>query len=90
MAETSGPFQLPPLPWDPAALDPVTAAHGHEICNRLAAQDHAADHPVKRATGQKLIFPTREHPGDVTKLVTAGLRFLHPLHKFVHVVDADT
>jgi Fe-Mn family superoxide dismutase len=26
MAETSGPFTLPPLPWDPAALDPVISA----------------------------------------------------------------
>jgi superoxide dismutase, Fe-Mn family len=26
-AKSSGPFQLPPLPWDEAALDPVTSAH---------------------------------------------------------------
>jgi Fe-Mn family superoxide dismutase len=26
-AKSSGPFTLPPLPWDQAALDPVTSAH---------------------------------------------------------------
>ena len=31
MAETSGPFQLPPLPWDPAALDPVISARTIEF-----------------------------------------------------------
>jgi Fe-Mn family superoxide dismutase len=31
MADTSGPFQLPPLPWDQAALDPVISARTIEF-----------------------------------------------------------
>src|SRR5205807_8960585 len=78
------------LELDPAALDAIAPAHRHKIGNRLAAKDHAADHPIERAIRQELIFSAWEHPGDVTKLVAAGLGLLHPLHEFVDVADPDT
>src|SRR6476469_6262172 len=60
MAETSGPFQLPPLPWDPAALDPVTSARTIEFhygkhhrayvtnLNGLVAGTKFADMPLEQ------------------------------------------
>ena len=60
MAETSGPFQLPPLPWDPAALDPVISARTIEFhygkhhrayvtnLNGLVAGTRFADMPLEQ------------------------------------------
>ncbi|HZZ92259.1 MAG TPA: superoxide dismutase [Usitatibacter sp.] len=60
MADTSGPFQLPPLPWDQAALDPVISARTIEFhygkhhrayvtnLNGLVAGTRFADMPLEQ------------------------------------------
>ena len=60
MATQTGPFQLPPLPWDPAALDPVTSARTIEFhygkhhrayvtkLNELVAGTRFADLPLEQ------------------------------------------
>ena len=60
MANTSGPFQLPPLPWDPAALEPVVSARTIDFhygkhhrayvtkLNELVAGTRFADMPLEQ------------------------------------------
>jgi Fe-Mn family superoxide dismutase len=60
MAEKSGPFQLPPLPWDESALDPVISARTMEFhygkhhrtyvnkLNELVAGTRFADLPLEQ------------------------------------------
>lgn len=59
-AQTTGPFQLPPLPWDEGALDPVISARtigfhygAHhltyvKVLNELVAGTNYADLPLER------------------------------------------
>jgi Fe-Mn family superoxide dismutase len=60
MADKPGPFQLPPLPWDPAALEPVVSARTIEFhygkhhrtyvtkLNELVAGTRFADLPLEQ------------------------------------------
>ena len=62
--KSTGPFQLPPLPWDPAALDPVTSARTiglhygkhHKTyvdkLNELVAGTKYADLPLEQVVRQ--------------------------------------
>jgi Fe-Mn family superoxide dismutase len=63
-AKSTGPFQLPPLPWDPAALEPVTSARTiglhygkhHKTyvdkLNELVAGTRYADLPLEQVVQQ--------------------------------------
>ena len=68
-AKSTGPFQLPPLPWDPGALDPVTSARTiglhygkhHKTyvdkLNELVAGTKYADLPLEEVVRQSANDP---------------------------------
>ena len=74
---------------DPAAVDAIIAGHRDQVRDRLAAQNHPADHPVERTAVQQLIPAFGKHPGGVIGGVAPGFYVSNPALHMIEIKHAD-
>jgi hypothetical protein len=71
-------------------LMPSAPHHLFQINDGLAAQHHAADHPIERAAWQHFILAARKHAGCMVQRVTSGFTVGDPGFEVVDAFGTHT